>query len=74
MVLLLYEGGESIGKSDGGGSGDVYKGRAEPMLVSLSDLYSDDEVISVSGSRYSSYPAYTVTDYFYQPTTALRKL
>jgi len=74
MVLLLYEGGELIGKSDGGGSGDVYKGRAEPMLVSLSDLYSDDEVISVSGSRYSSYPAYTVTDYFYQPTTALRKL
>jgi len=74
MVLLLYEGGESIGKSDdGGGSGDVYKGRAEPMLVSLSDLYSDDEAILVSDIRYSSYPAYTVTNYFYQPTTALRK-
>jgi len=74
MVLLLYEGGESIGKSDdGGGSGDVYKGRAEPMLVLLSDSYSDDEAILVSDIRYSSYPAYTVTDYFYQPTTALRK-
>ena len=74
MVLLLYEGGELIGESDdGGGSGDMYKERAEPMLVSLSDLYSDDEAISVSDSRYSSYPAYTVTNYFYQPTTALRK-
>ena len=43
------------------------------MLVSLSDSYSDDEAISVSDSRYSSYPAYTGTDYFYQLTTALRK-
>ena len=34
------------------------------MLVSLSDSYSDDEAISVSDSRSSSYPAYTVTDYF----------
>jgi len=65
MVLLLYEGGESIGKSEDGGSSDVYKGRAELMLVSLSDSYSDDKVISVSDSRYSSYPAYTVTNYFY---------
>ena len=73
MVLLLYEGGESIGESDDGGSSDVYKERGEPMLVSLSDSYSDDEAISVSDSRYSSYPAYTVTDYFYQPTTALGK-
>jgi len=74
MVLLLYEGGKSIGESDdGGGSGDMYKGRAEPMLVSLSDSYSNDKAISVSDSRYSSYPAYTVTDYFYQLTTTLRK-
>ena len=42
----------------------MYKGRAEPVLVSVLDLYSDDEAISVSDSRYSSYPAYTVTDYF----------
>ena len=74
MVLLLYEGGESIGESDdGGGSSDVYKGRGEPMLVLLSDSYSDDEAISVSDSKYSSYPAYTNTDYFYQLTTALKK-
>ena len=51
----------------------MYNGKAEPMLVSLSDSYSDDEAISVSDSRYSSYPAYTDTDYFYQLTTALRK-
>jgi len=33
------------------------------MLVSLSDSYSDDKAILVSDSRYSSYPAYTDTDY-----------
>jgi len=59
--------------NDCGGGRVVYKGRTEPMLVSLSDLYSDDEAISVSDSRYSSYPTYTDTDYFYQPTTVLKK-
>ena len=39
---------------------DVYNGRAEPVLVSLSDSYSEDDAISVGDSRYSSYPAYTV--------------
>ena len=37
-----------IGDDDGGsGSGgeDVYKGRAEPVLVSLSDSYSEDDRI-----------------------------
>ena len=37
-----------IGDDDGGGgdSGeDVYKGRAEPILVLLSDLYSKDDRI-----------------------------
>ena len=57
-----YGGGESIG--DGGGSGNVYKGRAEPMLDSVSDSYSEDDSISVRDSRPSSCPAYTVTDYF----------
>jgi len=35
------------GDDDGGGKGgeDVYNGRAEPVLVSLSDLYSDDDRI-----------------------------
>jgi len=65
------------GDDDGGGGEggeDVYNGRAEPVLVSLSDWYSEDEAISISDSRYSSYPAYTATDYFYQLTTALRKM
>ena len=63
------------GVCDGGGVGgeDMYNGRAEPVLVSVSDSYSDDEAISVSDSRYSSYPAYTTTDYFYRLTTALKK-
>ena len=40
--MLGYEGSKSIG-GDGGGSGEVYKGRAELVLVSLSDSYSEDE-------------------------------
>jgi len=51
------------GDDDGGGSDggeDVYNGKAEPVLVSVLDSYSDDNTISVSDSRYSSYPAYTV--------------
>jgi len=62
---------------DDGGSGnsgeDVYNGKTKPVLVSVSDSYSDDDTILVSDSRYSSYPAYTDTDYFYQLTTALMK-
>ena len=65
----MYEGGESIGEGDCdgggsvGGSGDVYNGRAEPVLVSLLDLYSEDKEISVCDSRPSSSPTYIVTDY-----------
>jgi len=62
---------------DGGGGGggeDVYSGRAEPVLVSLSDSYSENKEISVCGSGLSSSPAYTITDYFYQLATALRKV
>ena len=65
------------GDNDGGGGDggdDIYNGRAEPVLVSLSDSYSEDEAISISDSRYSPYPAYPATDYFYQPTTVLRKV
>ena len=49
----------------GGGVGgeDVYNGRTEPALVSVSDSYSEDEIISVCGSRPSSSPAYMLTDY-----------
>jgi len=60
---MLYWGGESMGDGDDDGcSGgrDVYNRRAEPMLVSLSDSYSEDDAISVGDSRYSSYSAYTV--------------
>jgi len=51
----------------------VYSGRAEPVLVSLSDSYSEDEEISVCDSGLSLSPAYTITDYFYQLATTLRK-
>ena len=37
-----------IGNNDGGGSDggdDVYNGREEPVLVSLSDLYLDEDRI-----------------------------
>ena len=65
------------GDDDSGGGDDecdfVYKGSAEPMLVSPSNSYSDDK-ISVSDSRYSSCPAYTNTDYFALLTTALKKM
>ena len=61
---------------DGGGVGgeDVYNGRTEPALVSVSDSYSEDEEISVCDSGPSSSPTYTITDYFYLLVTALRKL
>jgi len=69
--------GELMGvgeSSSGDGGGDnVYRGSAEPVLVSLSDSYSNNDKISVSDSRYSSYPAYTDTDYFALLTTALKK-
>jgi len=63
-MLMLYEGGESMGDCGGcEGGEDMYKGKTEPALVSVSDLYSKDEIISVCGSRPSSSPAYMITDY-----------
>ena len=41
----------------------MYKGKAEPVLASVSDLYSEDDNISVCDNRPSSSPAYTITDY-----------
>jgi len=63
--MLWYEGGESMGDGDDDGDGgdggdDVYNGKTEPVLVSVSDSYSENDAISVGDSRYSSYPAYTV--------------
>ena len=64
-----------VGESGSGdGSRDnVYRGSVEPILVSLSNSYSDNDKISVIDSRFSSYPAYTDTDYFALLTTALKK-
>jgi len=56
--------GDDNNSGGNGGNGDVYKGRAEPVLVLLSDLYSKDDSISVYNSRPSSCPVYTITDYF----------
>ena len=39
----MGEGDDDCGGGVGGE--DVYKGRVEPMLVSLSDLYSEDDRI-----------------------------
>jgi len=59
----------------GGGVGgeDVYSGKTEPALVSVSDSYSVDKEISVHDSGPSSSPAYTITDYFALLATALKK-
>jgi len=55
----MGEGDDEGGGGDGGE--DVYKGKVEPVLVSLSDLYLDeDRIFLVSNSRFSSCPAYTV--------------
>ena len=56
----------SVSGGDGGGGvggDDVYRGKTEPALVSVSDSYSEDEEISVCDSGPSSSPAYTITDY-----------
>ena len=41
----------------------MYNGNTEPVLVSVSDSYSDDKEISVGDSGPSSSPTYTLTDY-----------
>ena len=55
-----------VGDDDGGGGDggdDVYNSKTKPVLVSVSDPYSEDEEISVCDSGPSSSPAYTITDY-----------
>ena len=55
-----------MGDDDGGGGvggDDVYRGKTEPALVSVSDSYSEDEIISVCDSGLSSSPTYTITNY-----------
>ena len=58
----MGEGGDDCGGGGVGGE-EVYSGNTEPALVSVSDLYSEDKIISVCDSRPSSSPAYTITDY-----------
>ena len=41
----------------------MYKGRAELVLVSLSDSYFKDEEITICDSGPSSSSTYTITDY-----------
>ena len=52
---MIDDGDNDSGSGVGGD--DVYRERAEPMLVSLSDLYSEEK-ISVCNSRSSSCLAY----------------
>jgi len=75
---MLYWGGELMGNVGDDGSGgvggeEVYNGNAEPVLDSVLDSYSEDEIISVCDSGSSSSSTYTITDYFSQLATALRK-
>ena len=47
-MLYWYKGRGSIGDGDddsggGDGSDDAYRGSAEPVLVPLSELYSEDD-------------------------------
>jgi len=42
------------------GGEEVYSGSTEPVLVLLSDSYSDEDRFSVGDNRLSSYPVYTV--------------
>ena len=51
--------GEDNGGGDDGGE-EVYNGSVEPVLVSLSDLYSDEDRFSVGDNRPSSCPVYTI--------------
>ena len=55
--------GDDVDSGGGVGGDDVYRGKTEPALVSVSDSYSEDEIISVCDSGPSSSPTYTTTNY-----------
>ena len=55
--------GDDVDGGGGVGGEDVYNGRTKPALVSVSDSYSEDKIISVGDSGPSSSPTYTLTDY-----------
>ena len=59
--LILYLEGNIVGNSDNDGGGDgigsdnVYKERAKPMLVLLSNLYSNDEILICDSRPFSCF-------------------
>jgi len=55
--------GDDVDSGSGVGGDDVYRGKTEPALVSVLDLYSEDEIISVCDSGPSLSPTYTTTNY-----------
>ena len=60
--LILQKEGSTVDDGDdnssGGVDGDnVYRGKAEPVLVLSSDLYSEEEIL-ICNSRLSPCPAY----------------
>ena len=73
--MLLQKGGESMDDGDNDGGEDVYNGSVESVLVSLSDLYSEEDRISqqVIASSLLALPI-PFTDYFSLPITVLRKV
>jgi len=49
--MLWYEGGELMGDGDDSGgdsSDDIYNGKTKPVLVSVSDSYSEDVLTTLS--------------------------
>jgi len=50
-------GGDIVDDGDDDGGNNIYKGRAEPVLILLSDSYSNNE-ISICDSRLSFCSAY----------------
>ena len=57
----MGEGGDDCGGGVGGE--DMYTSKAKPVLVLVSDSYSEDEEISVGDSGPSSSSTYILTDY-----------
>ena len=60
LTHFIREGMVDVGDDDNGrgvGDDNVYRGRTEPVLILLSDLYPNNK-ISVSNSRPSFCPTY----------------
>ena len=68
----MIDNGDNDGSS-GIGSDNVYRGRVEPMLILLSDLYSEEKIL-VCDSRSSSCPVYTFYCLFFFFNYCLSKI